>query len=208
MPTVMEIRESYEAEKAKLLTECFDLTQKARQVDVSMSATMKERLGPKEFNAIKAAEGETFGETERQRLKTEYVRLDVEMWAAVEVRVEEVNQELSPENASFRDFVAASEASPEALIAAMDMALDAGDEDAALLAFAAGRQRDLDKVVDHAIAAREDWAELYTELAEAANDPELDPGDRFELFAQKAPSKSDLLLGAPQPDINIYGQVG
>jgi hypothetical protein len=207
MPTVTEIKEHYEGEKSNLLTETFDLAAKARQVDISMAATVKERLGPKDFNAVKAAEGEVWAEDERQRLKTKYVELDLEMRAAIEERAAEVERELSPKSVSADDLLSASKASPESLISMMDLALDAGLEDAALLAFAAGRQRDFDDVVAHAIDAREDWADLYSELAQAAQDPDLDPGDRFELFAQPAPQKQNL-LGAPQRDINLYGQLG
>ncbi len=46
MPTIIEIKTHYGKEQAKLLNELFDLTQKARSVDVSMSATTLERLGP------------------------------------------------------------------------------------------------------------------------------------------------------------------
>ncbi len=206
MPTINEIKREYGSEQARLLTELFDLPAKARSVDVSMSATALERLGPKEFNAVKAAEGAVFAESERERLKTKYLELDLELRAAIEVRIEEIERELSPDNVGFRDFAAAAEASPETLIAAMDMALDGGDEDAALLAFQAGRRRDLDEVVAHAITAHEGWADLYTELAEAANDLGLDPGDRWETLAPPAPTKYDL-LNAPQSDINFYGSL-
>jgi len=143
-----------------------------------MSATIKDRLGPEAFNAVRAAEGEAFAESERERLKTKYVELDLEMRAAIETRVEEVERELSPTAASADDLLRASSATPEQLIDMMDLALDAGLEDAALLAFAAGQQRDLDDGVGHAIDVHEDWAELYAEIAMAANDPDLDPGER------------------------------
>ncbi len=85
----------------------------------------------------------------------------------------------------------------------MDMALDGGDEDAALLAFAAGRRRDLDEVVAHAITVNEVWAELYAELAEAANDLGLDPGDRWKTLAPPAPTKFDI-LNTPQSELNFH----
>lgn len=47
---------------------------------------------------------------------------------------------------------------------------------------------------------------FYAELAQAESVPELEPGDRFEIFAQAAPTKQDL-LGAPQADISTYGQL-
>jgi hypothetical protein len=88
----------------------------------------------------------------------------------------------------------------------MDRPLDAGDEDAALLAFQAGRQRDLDDVTSHAITVREDWGDLYGELSEAANDLGLDPGDKFETLAPKIPSK-EAIFNQLQSDINVYGRM-
>jgi uncharacterized protein (DUF885 family) len=203
MPTINEIKVHYGEEQAKLLNALFDLPAKAQQLDVSMSNEVKESLGPKEFNAVRAAEGAVFAEAERERLKARYLELDLELRAAIEVRIEEIEQELSPKNASFRDFAAAAEASPGTLITAMDMALDGGDEDAALLAFAAGRRRDLDEVVAHAITINDEWAELYAELSEAANDLGLDPGDRFETLAPPAPTKFDI-LNTPLSDLNFH----
>lgn len=206
MPTVNEIKREYGGQQARILTETFDLAAKARQVDISMGASVKESLGPRDFDRIRAAEGEVWAMAESERLKAKYVELDLELRAAVELRVEEVERELSPENADFRDFAAAASATPEALITAMDMALAAGDEDAALVAFAAGRQRDLEDVVAHAITVNEAWGDLYAELAEAENDKELDPGDRFEMWAQKPPSK-ETLFGGPPSDINVTGMM-
>ncbi len=206
MPTINEIKREYGDEQAKLLTELFDLPGRARQLDISLSATTQEKMVRKELTAVKAAEAAIFLEGERARMKTRYIELDLELRAALEVRLEVIEEELSPKNVGFRDFAAAAEASPETLIAAMDMALDGGDEDAALLAFQAGRRRDLDEVVAHAITVNEAWGELYAELSEAANDLGLDPGDRFETLAPPAPSKYDI-LHAPQSDINFYGSL-
>jgi hypothetical protein len=206
MPRVVDIKIHYGEEQAKLLNQLFDLPARAQQLDVSMSATALERLGPKEFNAVKAAEGAVFAEAERERLKARYLELELELRAAIEVRIEEIERELSPKNVGFRDFAAAAEASPETLITAMDMALDGGDEDAALLAFQAGRRRELDEVTSHAITVNEAWGELYAELSEAANDLGLDPGDRWETLAPPAPTKYDI-LHAPQSDINFYGSL-
>src|SRR5215204_1507313 len=167
--TVMSIREHYEAERTKLLTETFDLGTKAGQVELKMSNTTKEALGPRGVRAAHAAEAAEVAEAERQRLKTKYVELETEMLAAVEVRIAEIEQELAPNNASFADFAAAAAASEEALKAAMDMALASGDEDAALVAFSAARERDLDAVVSHAITIREDWEDLMAEMNLAAS---------------------------------------
>jgi hypothetical protein len=211
--TVQEIRQLFESQKTKLLMETFDLSAKAKAVDVSMSATTKEKLGPKGFDAVRLAEGEAWAESERQRLKSEYVALELEQLAAIQARVEEIEAELAPKNASADDLLTASQATPQQLIDMMDLALGAGFEDAALLAFAAGRQRQLEEVVAHALSVgREDWEELYAELSLAANLPWLeDAGEieaAFDTFSQKAPSQAEIARARPQSDINIYGQLG
>ncbi len=206
MPTVNEIKREYGEMQTKLINESFELGASAQHMESEMSPELVDSLGPRDFERVRAAEAANWADAERDRLRTKYEELDIELRAAIEVRVEEIEKELSPKEVGFKDFAAAAEASPETLIAAMDMALDGGDEDAALLAFQAGRQRDLEEVVAHAITVREDWGDLYAELAEAANDPELDPGDRFEMFAQKAPTK-ETILGGPPSDRNTYGMM-
>jgi hypothetical protein len=206
MPTVNEIKVHYGSEQAKLLNALFDLPAEAQRLDISMSNEVRESLGPKEFNAVRAAEAGVWLEGERARIKSAYIELDLELRAALEVRLEQVELLLSPKNASFRDYAAAASSSPEALIVALDMALDGGDEDAALLAFAAGRRRDIEEVTSHAITVNEEWGELYAELAEAASDLALDPGDRFETLAPAPPSKFDI-LHAPQNNIDFYASL-
>jgi predicted nuclease with TOPRIM domain len=206
MPTVFEIKRSYKEDQTRLINESFELGASAQHYESEMSPDLQRRLGPQESERARAAEAANWADEERNRLRTRYEELDIEMRAAIEVRVEEVESILSPKEADFRDFAAAATATPEVLISAMDMALTADDIDAALVAFAAARQRDQEEVVAHAIDTREDWADLYGELAEAANDPELDPGDRFEMFAQPAPTKENI-LGAPQTDRNVFGMM-
>jgi hypothetical protein len=206
--TVMQIREQYEGEKTKLLTQTFDFAAKAGAVEVDMPAATKERRSPKEYSAVRVAEVGARIEEERQKLKAKYVELDAEMLAAIEARTEEIEAELAPKNATFQDFAAAATAPSEALIAAMDLALASGDEDAALVALAAARRRDLEDVVGHAIDMREDWAGLIAELTTAQNLPELDPGDVFETFAEKAPAKADIVRARPISDIDVLGVLG
>ncbi len=206
MPNIVEIKTSYGEEQARLLNELFALAMGPLDVAIELSGGVKETLAPADYNKLKAAESAVFLQGERDRIKARYLELDMELRAALEVRLEEVERELSPKNAGFADFAAAAQATPEALITAMDMALDAGDEDAALVAFAAGRQRDLEEVTSHAITVNEDWSELYTELAEAANDLGLDPGDKFETLAPSIPTK-EAIFNQMQSDINVYGQM-
>ena len=91
---------------------------------------------------------------------------------------------------------------------AMDASLGLGDvgEEAALLCFQMARQKDLEHAVAHAITVREDWAETYEDIILASQEPDLEAGDRFEILAQPAPTKQDL-LGGRQSDLNLYGQL-
>ncbi len=206
MPTIQEIKLSYSEDQTRLINESFELGASAQHHTGAMSSELEGKLGPQEADRVRAAEASAWADRDRERLRTRYEELDLEKRAAIELRVEQIERELSPGEVNFGDRLAASAASPEALIGAMDSALTSGDEDAALLAFQIARQRDLEKVVAHAVTVREDWADLYGELAEAAEDPELDPGDRFEMFAKPAPTK-EAILAAPLDDRNIYGMM-
>jgi hypothetical protein len=206
MPTIGQIKREYGEQQTRLINESFELGASAQHMEAEIAPQVVEHLGTQDYERVKAANAAAWADEERDRLRTKYEELDIEKRAALEIRVEEIERKLSPQNADFRDYAAAATATPEALITAMDIAFNAGDEDAALVAFQAGRQRDLEVVVAHAVTVREDWGDLYGELAEAANEPELDPGDRFELFAQKAPTK-ETILGGPPSDRNIYGML-
>jgi hypothetical protein len=205
VPTIQEIKRDYGEQQTRLINECFELAASAQMAESELSAATMDELGRDDVLRIRAVEGAKWAESDRQRIKTKYLELDLELRAAVDIRVEQIELALSPKNVSFTDLAAAATASPETLKATMSMALDGGDEDSALLAFQAGRQRDLDDVVAHAVDVNEAWGDLYGELMDAANDPELDPGDRFEMFAAKSPSRYDL-YNKPN-DINRAGMM-
>ncbi len=206
MGSIQEIKLSYFEAQTRLINESFELGASAQHHTGAMSPELEGKLGPQEADRVRAAEASAWADKDRARLRTHYEELDIEKRAAIELRVEQIERELSPGEVNFGDRLAASAATPEALIGAMDSALTSGDEDAALLAFQIARQRDLEKVVAHAVTVREDWGDLYGELMEAAEDPELDPGDRFEMFAKPAPTK-EAILAAPLDDRNIYGMM-
>lgn len=205
MPTIQEIKSDYGEQQIRLVNECFEFAASVQMAESELSASTREELGRKDVRRIRAVEGAKWAESDRQSIKTKYLELDLELRAVVNIRVEQTELALSPKNVTFADLAAAAEASPETLIATMDMVLDGGDEDSALLAFQAARQRDLEDVVAHAVTGNEAWGDLYGELADAANDPELDPADRFELFAAKSPSRFDL-YNKPN-DINRAGMM-
>jgi len=209
MGKVTDLRIKYGEEQARLLNELFALSMGPLDVDIELSGGVKESLGPKDYGKLLALEQEAFLQVDRLRIKTRYEELDAEKRAAIEVAVEEAERQLSPKEASAQDLLAAASATPEQLKNALDAALRLGDagEDSALLFFQVARQKDFDDVVAWATDLREDWAELYVDILEGTNQPDVDPGDRFELLASKSPDRYDLINRAAQPDINRYGQM-
>lgn len=210
MPNREQIVREYKALQDRLINESFELAAASQHLEGEMSTEVERRLDPRDSERVRFAEGEAWAAGERERLKSRHEGLDIEMRAALQLRMEAVEEALTPQSVSFQDRLAAASATPEGLNAAMDMSIASGDEDAALLAFQAGRQRDLEEVTSHAITIREDWAEFFSELIEIEKDQglELDPGDRFEMLASPAPTKEDLrILGAPLDSRNIYGMM-
>ena len=210
MPTIYEIKSSYAAEQTKLLTYTFDIAAAAGAIDAELSDEVRANLDRNADAHVRAAQGVVWGAEERQRIKDKYTELELELREAVEARLEEIEEELRPKNATFADFAAAAAATEDALRAALDMALTAGDEDAALVALSAARQRDLEQVVAHAVTINERWADLFGELAEAQDNLDLEPEDKFELFAQKTPTQQDIkngILSAPQTNANVLGRM-
>ena len=193
--TIPEIREHYGSEVAKLMTSLFDLAASVPAFEDAVSPSARERMPENEYNAIRASEQAKWAEEERERIKARVVELELEMIAAVEVRGEDVEELLTPNNVTADEIFRASSMTEQELLDALDIALDLGEEgeDAALLCFRVGRQKDLEMVVARAIDRREDWEELYGELQEAANQPEIEPATRFDMVAPEAPSKHDLI---------------
>jgi|SRR5215208_86625 len=209
---IQEIIAHYRDEQVKLINASFDTVfvgaeEGWKQMQAGLSAAVKDKADTRTQQRIYLAEAEAASRGYRDKLREEYTRLDAELAEAIEIRVSQVEKQLSPENASFQDYAAAAAAPSEALITALDMALECGDEDAALVAFKAARNRDLDDVIAHAIDVREDWAELYVELDAANNQNlDLDPGDRFEQFAKAEPDGA-ALLDAARTNTELYNRM-
>jgi hypothetical protein len=213
MPSkAQKLREHYGNEQARILNEIAGLGTLAAEMDPDIvhkvgGATL-DALG-EDVHVVEAAARAAAASEERDKLKSRYVEQELELRAALELAGEAADRELSPKEANAADLLAAASASPEALIAMMDLALSSGLEDAALLAFSVGRDRDLEEVTAHALTVGPDeWSELYTDLMEASSQPELDPADKFEAIASRypAPTKQEILKQG-QPDINKYGMM-
>jgi len=191
--TVQSIKEHFEGEKAKLLTQTFDLRAKAGTVGVTVDGGVRDRLSPRELAGIQAAEAAIAVEEMRNGLKAEYAELDLQLRAALEERGKAIEEELKPKNASFSDLVAAADASTEALKTAFDVA----DEDGQKVALAVALERADAELLSYISDRREDWADLLVELAIIEDESQFpDPADAFEALAKPAPSKQDI-LGAP-----------
>jgi|GEM_PF-2576575 len=211
MPTIQEIKLSYGEDQFKLLNATFDIAVAAGAIDAELSDEVRDQLDAQSDKNVRAAQGVLWGSEERQRLKDEFVELELRLREAINIRLEQIEAELTPKNASFADFAAAAAAPEGALQAAMDAALQAGDEDGALVAFQAARNRDLEMVVSHAATVNERWGDLLGEISEADTDSiDMEPGDKFELGAQKTPTQQDIkqgILSAPQTNANILGRM-
>ena len=103
--------------------------------------------------------------------------------------------------------IAAASMSEDALLSAIEIALDLGDpaKDTLLLLFKTARENDQDQAIARVMTAREDIGDLMGELAEAQQTPELEADLAFETFAADAPSGRDV-LGARQHDLNLVGR--
>src|SRR5215208_4857116 len=129
--TAFTIKEHYENEKAKLLTQTFDLVieaMKIEQAETRLPASISSQLSERELRSHEAAAIANRHKELRQQLKERYIELDLELRSALELRGEAIQEELAPKGASFTDLAAAASASPDALVAAFDMAESAGDE--------------------------------------------------------------------------------
>lgn len=163
--------------------------------------------------SIQAIEAEAWAREERDKLQAEYLKLELELRAAIDIRLEEIERLLSPKDASAEELMTAARASEETLNAAMDVALDCNLEDQALLCFKAARTRDLEGSIAHACSVREDWALLYGELLEASRYPNLDDRElkaKFETIATPAPTQAELrngLLTQETSALNAYGSM-
>jgi hypothetical protein len=210
MPTIYEIKQQYGADQAKLLTMTFDIASSAGMIDAELSENVRSNLDRNSDANVRAAQGVVWGAEERQHIKDEYTELELRLREAIDIRVEEIERELTPKDASYADYAAAASVPEDALRTSMDAALQADDEDAALVAFQAARNRDLEMVDAHAVTVREDWADLYGELQEAEQNIDMEAGDKFELFAQKTPTQQDIkqgILSAPQTNANVLGRM-
>jgi len=154
MATVNEIKVHYGNLQAEILTESFDLGAVAQQHELAMPDEVTAQLSPREADGVRAAQAYNATVEERERLKARYLELDAELRAAVEARAAQVEDILAPENISFTDLSTAASMTEEQLLATLEMALRVGDENAALLAFQAARERDLDTVIARAVTLK------------------------------------------------------
>ena len=80
MPTILEIRESYGEEQARIINACFDIAWEAGRV-------AEERV-----QGAVAAGAQSAARELRDAYSDEYLRLDVELREAIRLRVEEIEE--------------------------------------------------------------------------------------------------------------------
>ncbi len=196
MKTITQLKEELGAKESEILTATFDLAAKAKQVDVSMSATMEESLGRREFNNVVAAEREAWVHAEREKLRAAYEKAFETYQSQKEARAAEVEELLfgGSRNASPELLLQVASASEEQLRSMMDMALEAGNAAGAQVAFHGAHQREMSVLTAHYLDANPEAADLYAELLMAEEEPDYgNPGDRFERFAATPPTKETLM---------------
>lgn len=204
---VLELKKHYGEEQARIINEIATLAAQAGQRTMSMDAGTKEALGQEDYSRVLAAEQAAWAQLRREELKERYVGLDLERTAAIEEARLEAERELSPQDVGAEAVLLASRMSEQELIDSMDAArtLGAAGEETIKLCFAMARQKeDYDLAIQHALGIMPELEGAYEDIVLASSEPDLGPEDTFEMFADPAPTKQDILISGPQQDINIY----
>ncbi len=204
---VLELKKYYGEEQARIVNEIATLAAQAGQRTMPMDAGTKEALGREDYNMLIAAEQASWAQMRREELKERYVGLDLERTAAIEEARLEAERELSPQDVSAEAVLMAASKTEQELIDTMDAArtLGAAGEETIKLCFAMARQKeDYELAIQHALVVMPELEGAYEDIILASQEPELGPEDTFEMFADPAPSKNDLLISGPQLDINTF----
>jgi hypothetical protein len=207
---VLELKKQYGEEQARIVNEIATLAAQAGQRTMPMDAGTREALGREDYSRVLAAEQAAWAQLRREELKERYVGLDLERTAAIEEARLEAERELSPQDVSAEAVLMATSKSEQELIDSMDAArtLGVAGEETIKLCFAMARQKeDYELAIQHALTIMPELEGAYEDIILASQEPELGPEDTFEMFADPAPSKHDLLISGPQLDINLYPQM-
>ena len=216
MGRVVELKREAGERQAALLNEISTLAQRGRQTDL-MSKTAKDRLGPALKNetaeALHLAEGEAFVESERQRLKSEYLKIDAELREQIQQARIAATQELAPSQASPDAVLPASTMTEEQAVAAMDAAAalgEAGNDTIRLLLTTSMQKDDYELAVQHALRLLPELEDAYQDVVEADETPDFDDAaQRFEVLSQPDIDRQRKILSGPErmSDIDAYGQM-
>lgn len=207
---ILELKRQYGEEQARILNEVATLGERSRQVGVSLTTGAREQLGDANYTQLRAAARAAWVSERRDEMKTKYIELDLERVAAIDEALRVAEQELAPRDVTTESVLMATRMSEQELINSMDTAAglgEAGVETIKLCLSVARQKEDYDMAIAHALKHLPELEDAYADVLLAAEEPELnDPGDKFEMLADRAPTKQDI-LGAPQSDINAYGQM-
>ncbi len=204
---VLELKQHYGEEQARIINEIATLAAQAGQVEMPMNAGTREALGQEDYSRVLAAEQAAWAQLRREELKEQYIGLDLERTAAIEEARLEAERELSPRDVSAEAVLLATSKSEQELIDSMDAARTLGEvgEETIKLCFAMARQKEnYELAIQHALGIMPELGDAYEDIVLASSEPELGPEDTFEMFADPAPTKQDLLISGPQQDINTY----
>src|SRR5215208_2697779 len=95
LETAFAIKDHFEAEKAALLTKTFDVTIEAmtlEQAETRLPASISSQLSEGELRSAQAAAIADRHKEMRQRLKEEYIELELQLRTALELRGEEIQE--------------------------------------------------------------------------------------------------------------------
>src|SRR5215216_5566340 len=117
----MAIKERYGAERARILTECFELpllaAQKGHEV---VMQTLSANVGKDAKQSVFMAEAEAAGRARREDARVRYIQSELEEQAALTALAEHLEAFLSPDEVSAADVASASVLSEEQLMNAAD----------------------------------------------------------------------------------------
>src|SRR5215208_2315133 len=122
MSRILELKQEYGDQQARILNEVATLGYRAKQIETNLDTGTQKQLGNADTMRLRAAEQAAWAEERREELKAEYVRLDAERTAAVEEARIAAEAELAPESVSAESVLLASKMSEQELIDAMDAA--------------------------------------------------------------------------------------
>jgi F0F1-type ATP synthase membrane subunit b/b' len=210
---VLQLKEEYGEELAKLLNLSFETRASAQHYEGAMSKELEERLGPQESDRVRAAEAANWAGREIDKIRSKYIELELELRVAIDEALLLAERQLAPQDVSTEAVLLTTKMSEQELIDSMDAAAGLGDvgvETVKLCLAMARKKENFDMAIVHALELLPDLKDAYDDVLLAAEepDPNDEPGEKWEQFAADSPTPQDILgMSGPQHDLNIYSRM-